>query len=232
MSRRLLPSVILLGVLLHLAAIARTVLPAQDGLKFLRVAAQFQTEPWDVVIQNSDQHPLYPAVVAMFEPLVASLMRPGPECWRISAQMVSMMASVLTLWPLYWISRRLFDATTARLTVFLWVLLPLPAEIGHDTLVDPLALLAAASALTRRGTGLCRPVGSICRGMRSGLGDRLPRKARGGGGAPGTFWQSRSAGYGEDGVGLGRRSRRRPHPSALSVVLVAGPGGAPGRDWG
>ena len=71
MPRRLLPSLILLAVLLHLASIARTILPAQDGLKFLRVARQFQSEPWDVVVQNSDQHPLYPALVAAFEPVLA-----------------------------------------------------------------------------------------------------------------------------------------------------------------
>ena len=101
MSRRLLPSLVLLAVLLHLAAMSRSILPAQDGLKFLRVARQFQVDPWDVVVQNSDQHPLYPALVAGFEPVLACLMQPGPACWQIAAQMVSMLASVLTLWPLY-----------------------------------------------------------------------------------------------------------------------------------
>jgi hypothetical protein len=147
MSRRLLPSIVLLAVLLHLAAIARTVLPAQDGLKFIRVAEAFQTQPWDVAVRNSDQHPLYPALVAVSEPLVAYLIGPGPECWRISAQVVSMLASLLTLWPLYLLSRRLFDGSAARLSVLLWVLMPLPAEIGHDSLADALALLATASAL-------------------------------------------------------------------------------------
>lgn len=148
MPRRLLPSLVLLAVFLHLASIARTILPAQDGLKFLRVAAQFQNGPWDVVVQGTDQHPLYPAVVAVFEPLLSSLIGSSFECWRISAQIVSMLASLLTLCPLYLLSRRLFDPSVARLTLLLWVLLPLPAEIGHDTLSDALALLATASALT------------------------------------------------------------------------------------
>src|SRR5438552_2705123 len=45
MARRRLPWILLLAAALHLVGMARVIVPAQDGLKFLRVARQFQTQP-------------------------------------------------------------------------------------------------------------------------------------------------------------------------------------------
>jgi Dolichyl-phosphate-mannose-protein mannosyltransferase len=146
-NRRWLFAVVCLSAVLHLIGMARTPLPAQDGLKFLRVAGQFQTEPWADVVRKSDQHPLYSAFVALAEPLVSSLVGKGPDAWRIAAQGVSMLAALALLWPLHELSRRLFDDRTANLTVFLYALLPFPAAIGHDTLSDSLALTFTVAAL-------------------------------------------------------------------------------------
>ena len=56
---------------LHIAGICRTLLPAQDGLKFIRVARDFHHRAWDDVVRSSDQHPLYAACIALAEPPVA-----------------------------------------------------------------------------------------------------------------------------------------------------------------
>ena len=85
-SRRWLYAVAALSAALHLVGMARTPLPAQDGLKFLRVARQFQSRPWEDVVRGSDQHPLYPAFVAMCEPVVSTVIGPGPDAWRVAAQ--------------------------------------------------------------------------------------------------------------------------------------------------
>ena len=68
-------------------------LPAQDGLKFLRVARSFHQQPWLDVIRGSDQHPLYPACIALFEPVLTAVRGEGPDTWRLGGQPVSAFAS-------------------------------------------------------------------------------------------------------------------------------------------
>lgn len=147
MPRRRLACVVLLAAALHAVGIARTLLPAQDGLKFLRVARQFHNQPWDDVVRSSDQHPLYPALVALAQPGAAAVLGDGPEAWRVAAQGVSALASIAMIFPLFGLARALFDERAALLAALLWVLLPIPAEVGRDTLSDPLALLMFTTSL-------------------------------------------------------------------------------------
>jgi hypothetical protein len=78
-SRRLLVAIVLLSAALHAIGMARSILPAQDGLKFIRIAREFQTRPWIDVVRGADQHPLYPALVAVAEPLVSAFLGEGPR---------------------------------------------------------------------------------------------------------------------------------------------------------
>jgi hypothetical protein len=146
-SRRWLFAVVVLSATLHVVGMARTPLPAQDGLKFLRVARQFQEQPWADVVRSSDQHPLYPALVAVAEPVVSLVVKVKPDAWRIAAQGVSALAALALLWPLQRMTARTFDEPTANLAILLYALLPFPAAIGHDTLSDSLALSLTVAAL-------------------------------------------------------------------------------------
>jgi hypothetical protein len=148
MPRRCPLWVVALAAALHLFGVFRAFLPAQDGLKFLRAARQFHERPWIGVVRGTDQHPLYPACIALVEPGFAAILGSGPSTWRIAAQVVSGLASILVLFPLYWIARSLFDDhATASLAVLLFVLLPIPNDVGHDTLADALGLLGFATSL-------------------------------------------------------------------------------------
>src|SRR5208283_4470870 len=69
-GRRYLLAVVLLASLLHAISISRSLLPAQDGLKFIRIARAFQQDSWPDVVRDTDQHPLYPALIAATEPLI------------------------------------------------------------------------------------------------------------------------------------------------------------------
>jgi hypothetical protein len=122
-------------------------LPAQDGLKFLRIARAFQTQPWADVVRGTDQHPLYPALVALAEPAVASWAGHGPDTWRVAAQLVSTLAALVLLFPLHGLTRTLFGERVADLAALGFVLLPGPMAVGHDTLSDSLALCAFLVAL-------------------------------------------------------------------------------------
>jgi hypothetical protein len=171
-GRRFLLAVILLAAVLHAISIARSLLPAQDGLKIIRVARQFQKDTWPDVVRDTDLHPLYPALVAAVEPVVAALAGPGPDAWRIAAQTVAAFASITLLIPLYGLSRSLFGPSIAGLTVLIHVLLPVPAEVGHDTLSDSLGLLSTLLSL-RWGsvalrTGNWRP--ALGAGLAGGIG--------------------------------------------------------------
>ena len=171
-GRRFLLAVVLLAAVLHGVSIARSLLPAQDGLKFIRIARQFQNDPWPDVVRDTDQHPLYPALIAAVEPLFARLAGPGPDTWRIAAQWVAALASVLLLFPLYGITRTIFDERIACIAVAIYALLPVPAEVGHDTLSDSLGLLSVLLCL-RWGavalrTGDWRP--ALAAGLAGGVG--------------------------------------------------------------
>ena len=146
-SRRWLLAVAVLSVILHGVGMARTPLPAQDGLKFLRIAREFQGQPWLDVVRSADQHPLYPALIAVVEPPLALVWGHGPLAWRLAAQGVSALASVLLLWPLHTLTRRILGDRAANLAVFLFAILPFPHVIGHETLADALALSFTVAAL-------------------------------------------------------------------------------------
>jgi len=145
--RRSLLAIALLAACLHAWFIARTLLPAQDGLKFIRVAKQFQASPWSDVVRGADVHPLYPALVAATEPAVALFIAHGPDAWRIAAQLVAATASVGLLVPIYFLTCSLFDRRVAFVAAGLLAILPRMAELGHDTLADSVGLFATFLAL-------------------------------------------------------------------------------------
>ena len=151
-GRRPLIAIILLASVLHGVGIARSILPAQDGLKFIKAARAFQVRPWWDVVRATDQHPLYPALVALAEPVLALAVGHGPDTWRLTAQMVAAAASIALLLPLHGLTTTFFNKRIADMATLGFVLLPLPMIIGHDTLSDSLALLAFV--LTLR-LGLC-----------------------------------------------------------------------------
>ncbi len=145
--RRWLLAILLLAASLHAYGIARTLLPAQDGLKLIRFARQFQNQSWFDVVRNADVHPLYPALVAMIEPPVSSVIGEGPDAWRLAAQLVAAIASLGVLVPVYFLTEALFDRRLAFIAAGVLALLPRLAEVGHETLADSLGLFATFMAL-------------------------------------------------------------------------------------
>jgi hypothetical protein len=171
MARRTMIALVLIAVCLHAWAISRTIVPAQDGLKFLRASRSFESQAWHAAIRGTDQHPLYPMLVASARPMATAILGAGPESERIAAQAVSSLAAVATLLPLYFLARSLHGALAACLTALLYVALPLPAEIGHDCLSDSLGLFFTVSTLClgasalRRGDRRLAVAAGVCAGL-------------------------------------------------------------------
>lgn len=170
--RRWLIAIALFAAALNVVGISRTLVPALDGLKFLSVARQFQNQPLADVVRGSDQHPLYPALVAVVEPAFASIMGPGPETWRVAAQGVSAVASLLLLVPLYCFARALFDERVALIAAFIYILLPVPAEVGRDVLANAVGLCATFFSLWlgARAIRTGRWPSAMAAGLAGGLG--------------------------------------------------------------
>ncbi len=171
-GRHSLLAVVLFAAALHAIAITQTILPAQDGLKFIRIARLFQSQPWTDVVRGSDTHPLYPALIAAVEPVVASVAGHGPDTWRLAAQIVAVFGSLGLLLPIYALTRALFDRRIACLAAALAVLLPRAAELGHDTLSDSLGLMCTFFALWLGAIALRRGGWrfALASGVAAGLG--------------------------------------------------------------
>ena len=164
--------ILALATVLHAIDLGQSFLPAQDGLKFLRVARAFHHQPWADVVRASDQHPLYPVVVASLEPVLRVVLGPGPETWRLTAQLVSVLAALATVGAIHRLARTWLSERAANLAALFAVISPFPALIGHDTLADSLALALVGWALVAGDRTLTRPTRSsalMC-GTLAGLG--------------------------------------------------------------
>ncbi|WP_152053254.1 ArnT family glycosyltransferase [Tautonia marina] len=144
---RSLIAILVLTALLQIVGMIRTPLPSQDGLKFIRIAREFGEQPWADVVRNADQHPLYPALIATLHPAIAPRIANGPDSWRIAAQAVSMLAILAAIPLVFALARRCVGRRSALLATLLFPIIPLFAELGHETLSDATALLFAVAAL-------------------------------------------------------------------------------------
>ena len=101
-GRHSLLAVVLFAVVLHAIAISQTLLPAQDGLKFIRIAREFQSQPWADVDSRVGCPPPLPCP-DRGRPSRWSPGSPGtgPTAWRMAAQIVAVLASVGLILPIY-----------------------------------------------------------------------------------------------------------------------------------
>src|SRR5690606_17419905 len=138
--------ILVLTASLHIVGMVRNPLPAQDGLKFIRIAREFGRQPWTDVVRNADQHPLYPALIAAAEPVVTLILDAGPTAWRVAAQSVSLLAMLVMVIPCHAFARELVGDRDAIWATFVFVSLPLMRELGHETLSDATALLGVVGS--------------------------------------------------------------------------------------
>lgn len=117
------------------AAIPRIV--GADSIHYLAMARQFRGGDWLSFDENLPI--LYPAFVAVAGLLVTDL--------ELAARIVSFIASVLLVIPVYVLARDLFGRTTARMTTAIVVLWPWLADYGIQAAPEALALLLWFSSI-------------------------------------------------------------------------------------
>ncbi len=172
MARRVLPGILLLAAILHTVGIARTLLPAQDGLKFLRSRPRLPEPALD------RGHPRVRPAPALSGRDCGDGAAGGDGSGTRSRNLahhgegISALASLGLIVPLFFLTEALFGGPAAALAALLFVILPVPAEIGRDTLSDPLALFFFTLGLfwAERALRTHRLLPALGCGLAAGLG--------------------------------------------------------------
>jgi len=148
--------------------ISRSEVISRDGVGFIRYARQLEDPP--VSPKNPDR------LMTRTEVLRASFHPPGyaysilmasyavracctgnePDIWVRSAQLASLMASLLLVIPTYFVGKAVFDRQTAFVATLIFQALPVSAQVASDGLSDNLFLLAVMNAVWAFVVGLQR----------------------------------------------------------------------------
>jgi hypothetical protein len=134
--------------LMRLWQLCHTEVASRDSIAYIHYAWRLETEPWPLVILTSEHHPGYPfAVHLLSKPVQHLLPDDRPRAMQLSAQLVSCLASLLLIFPMYFIGRELFDRRIAFWATLLYQCLPGPGRVLADGLSDPLFLWIATTSV-------------------------------------------------------------------------------------
>jgi hypothetical protein len=147
---------LLLAAGLRAFTVANVTVPSRDCIVFIRDGLQLENPDPELfedrlaVIRGVEHPPGYPAAIIAMSWIVRPLMgtsEPTPESMALSAQLVSAVAAVLLVFPLFFIARRIFDRNTAFAAVAIVQVLPVFVEVTSDGISDGLFLLTVVTAL-------------------------------------------------------------------------------------
>ncbi len=134
--------------------LAHTEVTARDSIGFMREAMQFGERPWAEVLCSFQQMPGYPLLIwAVSEPVRAIA---GTSCDSIvlSAQLVSILASLLTIVPIYFTGKLLFNRNAGLIAAAMFQLLPVCVEVTCDGLSEGAFFFFMASGIYFAVSGL------------------------------------------------------------------------------
>ncbi len=133
---------------LRLWLLCNTEVTARDSIGYIRYALQFERTPWHEVWEKNHQHPGYPICVYLMSlPVRAIDDATTPENMQLSTQLVSFLASLALLLPMYLLGRQFFDHTVSFAGTLLYQYLPISAQHLSDGISEPIYLLLLVSGL-------------------------------------------------------------------------------------
>jgi hypothetical protein len=138
---------VLVAVGLRAWQLTHTAVTARDSIGYIRIAWNLEHGYWPDVVRHSHQHPAYPVAVRAMSVPVRHVIPDLARAMQLSAQLVSAVASVLLVVPLYFLGRELFARDIAFWGAVLFQCLPASGRIMADGLSEPLFLLFAATSL-------------------------------------------------------------------------------------
>jgi hypothetical protein len=139
---------------LRLWLLYNTEVAARDSIGFIRYALQFETKPWKEVLLGNHQHPGYPLAIWAVSQPVRAIAGTDAATMRVSAQLVSMLAALALLVPMYFLGKVLFDRQVGFWAALLFQYFPVSGHHLSDGISEALFLFLIAMALWRGALGV------------------------------------------------------------------------------
>jgi 4-amino-4-deoxy-L-arabinose transferase-like glycosyltransferase len=136
--------------------LTHTEVSARDSIGFMRQALFFEQRPWAEVFRSFDQMPGYPLLVLAVSFPARAVAGFNCDSLVFSAQFTSILASLLTIVPMYFTGKRLFGRNAGLLGAAMFQALPVCVQVTSDGLSEGVFFLFFASATFFAVLGLQR----------------------------------------------------------------------------
>ncbi len=126
--------------------LTHTEVASRDSIGYIRYAWKLENNSWADVMRGGEYHPGYPLAIHYLSKALHGLMPDNrPRVMQLAAQLVSCIASLLLVIPMFYLGRELFDQRVGFWAALLFQCLPASGRVLADGLSDPLFLLTAAT---------------------------------------------------------------------------------------
>lgn len=150
--------VFVVALFLRVWIVANTEVCARDTIGFIRFARMLDEQPWTDVVRSMHQMPGYPlALSLMSKPVLALHRGPSSEAYVLSAQIVSVLASLLTIPALYFAGRTFGSKNGGFFAALMFQMLPGWLQVTSDGLSEGLFFLFVAWSFTFAVLGCAAP---------------------------------------------------------------------------
>jgi hypothetical protein len=148
--------------------VAHTEVLSRDGIGFIRYAMQLENPPTALdnpnrqmtraeVLQASSHPPGYSlSILVVSWPVRAAMGGATCDAMTFSAQLASILASLLLVLPMYFLGKLAFDRQTAFIGTMLFQVLPVTSHVASDGLSDNLFLFLTMLSTWLAALGLYR----------------------------------------------------------------------------
>ena len=146
--------IVALSAAIRFWLIAHTEVSARDSIGFMRQAIQFEDRPWTELLQNFHQMPGYPFLIFLLSHAVRAFAGNNCDSLVLSAQLVSVLASLLTIVPIYFTGKLLFGRNAALIAAAMFQALPVCVSVTTDGLSEGVFFLFVTTGLYFAVSGL------------------------------------------------------------------------------
>lgn len=147
-DRRCLLVLLLVTLLIRGIQLVNTEVTSRDSVSYIQQAWALLHQPFLETLRKAAHHPGYPlAIAGLSIPVRWLLPNDLPLALQLTSQLVSALASLLLVFPAYFLGRDLFSRAVAFWSTLLLELLPSTGVWMSDGLSEGLFLLLACAAL-------------------------------------------------------------------------------------
>jgi 4-amino-4-deoxy-L-arabinose transferase-like glycosyltransferase len=127
--------------------LAHTEVASRDCMHYVRMAWQLENADWAQTLRQGSHHPAYPLLVLAVSWPVRHFVADLPAAMQLSAQLSTILTSLLLVFPLYFYGKAFFGRRPAFWACLLFQCLPACGRVLADGLSEGLFLLLAATSL-------------------------------------------------------------------------------------